>query len=373
MTLFGLAYLFAFSSNALYGPFAPAALLAAGIGAGTIGHAGAVQSAARVLAQPLWGGLADRTKTGLRLSALSYALGALSFVWLAFSRSETGIVLGYFLFGVLGGAGTPLLDSTVIHTAHGDRARFARVRVMGTIGFGLTTVVVSGLREAKLMGDDPNVVFLGAAAFFSGSALMLLLAHPSRELSVADEARDVPNKTAFFLLAAIAMLQWASHGAYNVFIVPVGAALGMTPWSVGIAIFSGLCVEALTMHYAHRIHTSATKTLVLATLAASLRWLLYPFATNTIAFVGLSALHGVSFGLFFPTVVAEVARLAGPGGRHRAQSTVASLSFGLGSGLGTFIAGTAFEAYGPAACFWSMLPLSIGATALCLSRSFFEA
>jgi MFS transporter, PPP family, 3-phenylpropionic acid transporter len=355
--IFGLGYFLAFAASALYGPLAPSALMAIGFGAAAIGHASGLLSFVRIVAQPLWGNAADKTGRGQELAALSFALGAITLFAIAFARTEGGLSLGYVMLGAFGGSGVTLLDGTVIESVAGDRSRFSRIRVLATLGYAVTTLLVSALRDASLISTRPGAVFLPASVLFALTATLLVW-HPQPRATHVVVEPAVFARGPFAKLVVIATLQWASHAAYTLFVMPLGAAQGLRPFSIGLAIFAGLTIEALVMHNAHRIRTSAETTFAIVTLLATLRWLLYPFAQGPVAFIALSMLHGMTFGLFFPTLVAETSRLAGSRSRHRAQSLATSIIFGVGGAAGTFLAGMMLDRYGAAACWWSMAPLS---------------
>jgi len=104
-------------------------------------------------------------------------------------------------------------------------------------------------------------------------------------------------------------------------------------------------------------------------MGAVVRWALYPFATSAPAFIASSALHGITFGVFYPTLVAATARIAGKRARHRAQSLMTSLSFDIGGAIGMPYAGWVFQRYGADWCWWAMVRFGVFACMLAASGS----
>jgi PPP family 3-phenylpropionic acid transporter len=141
------------------------------------------------------------------------------------------------------------------------------------------------------------------------------------------------------------MLLWASHQAYSAYLVPLAAQRGAEPWAVGVAIGLAIVSEAVAMLVTSRLvaRFGASRILVAASASSVLRWSLLAVTTGTASFLALHALHGLTFGIFFPTLVAAVAARVPEHARQGAQGLLASIAFGLGGGLGAMIAGDVLD------------------------------
>jgi MFS family permease len=71
-------------------------------------------------------------------------------------------------------------------------------------------------------------------------------------------------------------------------------------------------------------------------------------------------LHGVSFGLFFITLVGLVAERAPPELRQASQGVISSVCFGLGGFLGSALSGAILERTQSAPLVWSAMALIAG-------------
>ena len=138
---------------------------------------------------------------------------------------------------------------------------------------------------------------------------------------------------------------WIHNNIYRCFITPLATSRGLPEWSVGYSLAAAIVVEAIMLRESGRFTTrfGARRVLVGVVAITVVRWLLMAVCIDPTFFVVLSALHGITFGLFFGTFVQLVAERTPPEMRQAAQGTIGSGSFGLGGALGSLIVGYVFE------------------------------
>jgi MFS family permease len=146
---------------------------------------------------------------------------------------------------------------------------------------------------------------------------------------------------------------WASHLAYASFITPLAISVGLPEWTVGVSIAAGLLIEAAVFSHGGRwiARFGAQRLLVGTVIITVLRWLALSVATSAPAFIGLHALHGITFGVMYVTLVHLLGERVPAELRQTAQTTLGSTALGLGGVAGALAAGNAI-AHGGAQQAW---------------------
>ncbi len=323
-----------------------------------------------ILVQPLWGQIADRTGLRGRIVGL-LALGTAAGYVLLFRATSFSEFLVYTALLAL--FFPALMPSCVAATfaALDDRSgtSFGRVRVLGTIGFGVSVGslpwLLSALRSRQpeifatptLSGHgEPGleVIFLGAAALVSVAAIagfslprlgsMALRAEPG-------EWRVLLRNHLFVRLIVFTFLAYlANQGPMVLFPMLVRAQGG------GLEAVSEMWLIMLTLEVplvyffgAGLARLGPRGVIAIGIAASSLRWTVSALADD-LAWVYLAqALHGVMVWgvilgapVYLDRVIPERLRSTG-------QALLAMVGIGLGSMLSNWTAGVLIDAVGPKA------------------------
>ncbi|MBM4298185.1 MAG: MFS transporter, partial [Deltaproteobacteria bacterium] len=108
----------------------------AGLTGSQVGIVLAISPLIGMIAQPLWGQIADRTGARGRTLALLTLGTAFGYLWLGVARGFSSIVIAMVALALVGTAVFPLMTSVslaILRSA--GRHAFGHVRVWGTIGF----------------------------------------------------------------------------------------------------------------------------------------------------------------------------------------------------------------------------------------------
>jgi PPP family 3-phenylpropionic acid transporter len=366
-------YLSSFAAAGLFGPMVPAALLGAGFSAGAIANAIAAQNTIRVIAPTFWGQLADRSHRPSAIAAASFFCAALCHLSILFADTPLPLILCYALLGFAGTSGTAIVDGLVLSALEQravERKRFGRIRVAGTIGFAVSTLLVGYFRTTGTLASITRpAVLLPSAVLMTIAAIMIATTHVQRATAserTPTRFTQLMQNRPYLLLVLFTFFHWASHATYTIFIVPLADARGLSPLAVAIAITLGLVVEGVLMHRSDRLLGSGSGkgALCFVAVIGAVRWLGFAVdfgspALNTAAFLFFSACHGLSFGFFYPLIVNLVSGTVEEGQRHSALSVLVAMSFGLGGAAGAAAAGHLMEHFGVAATWAGMLPFSL--------------
>ena len=236
------------SVNGTVLPYATVLLIEAGLAPALLGPLAAIAAIITLLTAPAWGRLGDRHGRR-RVLAVAFLVGAP-----IAAAHATGIVaviaVAYLAWAGISSSFIPLTDSLVLARLHGDRSRFARVRV-GASGMYMVVVVAIGVlvSATALRWTAPGVVGTVLCLLATGVLLARLrgefltgrgAAVPGETGLVAGIIAGVRRNRSF--LVGLAMVFCGSN-APAIFTGPRVAEVGGTGWEIGLAIAAGTLVE----------------------------------------------------------------------------------------------------------------------------------
>lgn len=342
------AYVLAFASGGIQLPLTSTAMAGVGMSMGAVGWMWASRSVMGILGPILWGILSDRRGDARPFTIAALLSGSVLLVALSLTTTAPAAIILFGLYGLLCGPSGSLIDGMVL-TALGDaKHRFGRWRMWGTLGFGVTAVGSAILVDRGLIEPLPHVLFPICAVLtgLGGLALFFVPRLPRPALGRVRDVWPVLKRPDMVALFATSTLLWCSHIGYSSFITPLATSRGLPESSVGYSLAAAIVVEAIMLRETGRFTTrfGARPVLVGVVAVTVVRWLLMSVCVDPAFFVALSALHGITFGLFFGTFVQLVAERTPPEMRQAAQGIIGSGSFGLGGALGSVLVGHIFEA-----------------------------
>ena len=99
----------------------------------------------RLLASPLWGGVADKWLGTARLLRINTFVATFAMTALALSSSVGAIVVTFALWAFFSSSLVPLAEAGTYRMLAGRAANFGYVRVFGSIGFAVAAALVAAL------------------------------------------------------------------------------------------------------------------------------------------------------------------------------------------------------------------------------------
>ena len=344
----GIVYFLNFASLGIQLPFTALAMQDAGSGPVVVGAMWGARSLTGAITPVFWGLLADRLGGARPLVIGAFVCGAAILMGLSTAPGPAMAIGLFALFGIFANPANSLVDGMTL-LALGPRAhRFGRMRAIGTVGFGVGTLTASILIERAILPGSAGALFPLCAGLTLSAGLVVAVVVPSIPrpglTRFADVTRALRQPVLFWLIAAGSLL-WASHAGYVSFLSPLTALAGLPPSAVGLAVGAAVTVETIAMFAAPAIvrRIGAPATMIVCAVVAVLRWLLTPACDTPLSYAAINSLHGISFGLFFVVIVAEVARRVPDALRQASQGLLSSLSLGVGGVVGGLFVGTLLE------------------------------
>jgi PPP family 3-phenylpropionic acid transporter len=335
-------------------PYLPVYYRSIGLSLGEIGLLGSLAAAVGLLGAPLWGTLADRHPTSRVMLPAAATLAALAALGLALARQPVAIAGAVIATSIALGGITPILDTRALEVVSGDRDRYGRLRVWGSIGFVVVVWLTGFLVERAGIAS----LFTVYVPLLVLTAVVTLLLHgggrtgpPLPRLSGMGLVLRQPALRAF-LLASFAV--WSASMAINAFFSLHLLAIGAPGELVGSAWALGAVVEVPIM-WAYPLLAArfgARRLLVAGAAAFALRAVALPLLVNPVPAALTMLLHGAGFGLLLVGGVTYVSRHAPAGAAATTQGILAAVIFSLSMIVGPGLGGLAAGAWSLPVMFW---------------------
>jgi len=296
---------------------------------------------------PLVTGLADRTnRHGLIMSVslLGLVCGLLLFPYVKTFMLLLGLVIVYSVFF---SATMPLADSATMFMLGERKDLYGRIRLGGTVGFGIVATVAGAL----VQNHGLKAAFWSAAGLFFIALLVsqkLVHGEESGKPVVRGRASDLLKNPHFLLFLLLGLSGGISFATINAYLFPYMKELGAGESIMGLALTVGTIAEMPVLFFVSgfikRFQPYAV--VVFALAMTGLRFLLLAVATTPLLVLFSQLLNGFSFPLVAVAGVTYSDEQAPQGFRATAQGLFSAAMGGIGAAVGGFAGGLLFEQVG---------------------------
>ena len=300
-----------------------------------------------LVAAPFWTSVADATHRHRLIMSLGIGVALVSILIM---QSITTFVLIFiiiliynFFFAPVGS----LADSATIAMLGDDRGMYGRIRLGGTIGWGVIAPI------AGVMVDN-----YGLKVAFGGSSLFMLINLFVAQNVVHDSTEHVKSNSQgiryfltdrrwllFLFLAFLGGLGALSVASY---LFPYMAEMGSSESMMGIASMIATVTELPIFFFGNRLvkRFGSRGLFVMVLVLLGIRSLLFAWASTPFAVLVLQTFGGTLFPAMWLAGVAYADEHAPAGLKSTAQGLFGAVSFGVGSAVGGFIGGLLLESIG---------------------------
>lgn len=350
-TRLGLLYFFFFGALGSLLPFMSLIFSEQGLSPAKIGLLMMLLPASNLVIPPVWGMLADSRSAHIPALVLALVGTAAFTVCLIPSWSFGALALLMVGFSIFRAPVTALLDAITHAHLTGRLEEFGLIRLWGSVGFLFTSGLFGFLRDTL----TPSSPLLGTALFLLLGAICALRVPPppaspvNRSAAGAIRALKRPGIGLFFVTVAI---YYCSHATFDAFVSLHLRSLGFSDTFIGAMWSFGVAVEVALMTVAPAIlrRLSPERTLILASLAAALRWAILSGAETPFWVLLQQPLHGLTFGLWYLACAGWVQSRAPHDLRATFQSLLISF-MGAGMLVGYGVGGSILEHRGGSALY----------------------
>ncbi|WP_341278601.1 MFS transporter [Paenibacillus sp. FSL H8-0537] len=341
-------YLFTGLAGGLFNPYLTTLLVHQGMSAGQVGMMMSLGTLLSIIVQPFWGYMVDRYRQTKLVLICSIGMPAV-LAYFYNVQLFALLVIVYTTSIIFSVTQSPIADSYAVTAAREGHTSYGTIRSLGSLGTALGGyaggLYLSFFHITQLW--LPFFIFSAA-----GVAMVLTLSNKSDSyrttVSLTEGFKKMLSNRNFlwFLVACFFVNQTLT--AYNSFFVLSFQEAGGSFSMVGFALLLASMTNVPSMLLAAKIiaKLGRERTLVIAAFAYALRWAvqwLFPYPP---VMIGIQALHGLSFGLFYVAAVEYVANVSGKEMQATGQSVFNMVFVGLGGIIGNLLNGFLYNAGG---------------------------
>lgn len=317
-----------------------------------VGAVMGIGSLVAIFAQPLWGIVSDKRKTVKKMILLFIVITAALSAWLFEVRHVELLMFVMIVFSVFHTALPALTDSLSVSAAVKYKRSYGFFRLWGDVGIGAGALGIGAL-IAFLGMDRLSWIYIGALAICFCFALRIEDA-PAKPVQLDRQSflRLFRNPSLIRVLL-IALLFSLPHRMNDALLGIYMSSLGANESQVGqawtVATFSSIPAFLVTGYILRKWNEWATLAVVGVLYAG--RWLLVGLAHDPGIVVILQALQGITFPVFFVTIVQLVTRIVPSELRTTGQTTLAAVFGGIAGMTGSAGGGWIMDHFSPSAAY----------------------
>lgn len=340
-------YLLYFAAMSSAMPFFVLFYQGLGFSGAQIGLLTGVPPLVTLVASPFWTTLADARQWHRLVMGVGIIAAALVIFLLPSLTSFIVVFLAIILLNTFIAPVSSLGDSATMHMLGEERAMYGRVRLGGTIGWGVFAPVAGALAEN----------FGLRTAFWTFSAIMLLNFFVSQKLVYSSqEANNAPSGGIRIFLTSrrwisfffIAFLGGVGSFSVVAYLFPYMAELGASESTMGLALTIATLSELPIFFLAHRLvrRFGSYGLFTLTLIMFGIRCLLFAAADTPSLVLLVQAFGGMIFPAMWTAGVSYAHENAPAGLKSSAQGLFGAMSFGVGSAFSGFVGGPLLESIG---------------------------
>jgi len=332
-------YFFFFSILGIMVPYLGVFFDSRGFNAQEIGFLLAILMATRIVAPNVWAAVADRTGMRSELIKIGSCAGALTYTSFFYDGSFIYLAISLTIYTFFWNSILAQLEVITLETL-GDKAeRYGSIRSWGSVGYII--LVISGGLAIDHWG--PEVLPYMGMVLFLGLFICSLPLPTNRSvvLKKSERPKLTFNKSLVWFLLSAMLLQMSVGPFYGFFVLYL-KQVGYSETIAGMLVALGVLAEIVIFFYSSRLirQYGIRVLLVVSILLTAIRWLLLAFGVEHISLLIISQLlHAFTFGLVHSASIHFIHRHFNVSHRSTGQALYASVSFGVGGAIGTWVSG----------------------------------
>lgn len=358
-----IAYAAALGINGILLPFFPVWLKSISLNDVEIGLILSIPIVLRVISGPLAGFLADRLQERARVLLISAGLSIATALALMVADGFWMVLVIFSLQGVVFAPFMPVLESITVMGVRRWGFRYGSIRVWGSIGFVVTTLMAG----PAISHFGSGIVPLAAALVFSTLLVAALVVprlgraatHPAAQ--AAGEVAPASVRPDLTLLMIGATLVQSTHGMYYAFSGIHWQEMGFTGGQIGILWSAGVVAEILFFFVSGAVarRVSPTALIVIGSVVAIGRWVLFAQPLGFAASLVLQCSHAFTFAFLHFGVQQKIVEVVHESRESAVQGTFFFYSGGF-LAASTFLSGVIYRQFGQDGYYAMALVAAIG-------------
>jgi PPP family 3-phenylpropionic acid transporter len=296
---------------------------------------------------PLWTGLADARRRHRLIMSIAILMGVIALFVYPLLNAFVPIVVLVILLNTFLAPVQPFTDSATMFMLADEKEMYSRIRLGGTIGYGLVASIAGVL-----------VTKYGLKLAFWGSASLLFLVFIISQKLVygqlkADDpaggsVRTLLTNPHWLLFLTVAFAGGLSLAATNNYFFPYMKELGAKESTMGLALAIGTIAEIPVLFFGNRLIKlfKSYRLLMLAMVVTGIRLLLFAVSGTPSVVLFVQLLNGLTFATMWVAGVSYADENAPVSMSTTAQGQFSAMVLGFGNAVGGFMGGLLLESMG---------------------------
>ena len=292
----------------------------------------------------VFGMLADRSKYKNTVLSILLTMISITSALFFFGKSFSYLVFVMIVFWTFMGSLVPVSDSIALERAGKEGWRYAIVRLCGTSGFGLLSLIAGYLADENIMYIFVALVAVSVIALVISFFLPKVEGHQSKREKIS--LFRVFEDRYFLVFQFMSLVMWITMGFNNAYVgIYMTDNLSGTKAMLGYANVCAIIFEIFFLIFASRIMKkfSVPQLLFFGLFSAGLRWLLTGLTESPIALIFVFLLHGACIMPIVFTLTTYVATTVRPELQASGQAVSTIVSSGIGRMIGSLGGGYLVE------------------------------
>jgi MFS transporter, PPP family, 3-phenylpropionic acid transporter len=348
MVLPSMFYFLYFGAISILFPFMALFYKSQGLTGGQIGLLAAISPIISFFGAPLWTGTADATHRH-KLIAMVSIVGVVTIAFIFPGvASFGGLLLMISLYAFFGAPTGSLVDSAVLTLLVDRKERFGRIRLWGTIGYGVVAPFAGNLVGRLGL----KWAFWGYAILMLGG-LLIITRIPFRQsrsnTSFRGGMRVQFANQPWMLFMVMVFIAGIGMATINNYLFVYMQGLGASKTLMGFALTVSTISEVPAMFFSDRLlrRFGARGMLIIAMTAIGLRLICYSLTTQPWVVLVIQLVHGLTFAAIFTAGVYYADQIAPPGMKATTQGMFNGTMMGFGSATGGLLGGLLLDRFSP--------------------------
>jgi PPP family 3-phenylpropionic acid transporter len=295
-----------------------------------------------LFAAPFWTNVADATHRHRLVMSLGITVSAVSVLLLQNMETFAIIFVTVLVFNIFFSPVASLSDSATMAMLGKDRAMYGRVRLGGTIGWGLFALIAGTM----ISNYGLKIAFWGFAFF---TFINLIIAQKLVYDNTTGHGVSRNNSGIRYFLTSrrwqlflfSAFLGGLGSASVATFLAPYMTGLGANESLIGLAIMIATLTELPVFFFGNRLlnRFSSQRLFLVSLFLMGIRSILYAVIKTPAAVFIVQVFGGMLFPAMWLAGVAYADEHAPAGLKSTAQGLFGAVSFGFGSAVGGFLGG----------------------------------
>jgi predicted MFS family arabinose efflux permease len=289
---------------------------------------------------PLWTGLADATRRHRLIMSLAILAGVIVLIVFPLLKVFASILLIAILLNFFVGPVTSFVDSATMFMLVDEKEMYGRIRLGGTIGWGLAAPI------SGVLVQNYGLKY----AFWGSAGLFLLGFFISQKLVYGTSRVDTPTSgrirmlltdPRWLLFLTVAFAGGVALAALNNYFFPYMKELGADESTMGLALTVGTLSEIPVLFFGNHLikRLKSHGLLMLAMIIIGFRMVLFGVSGTPSLALFIQLLNGLGFPAMWMAGVSFAHENAPEGMTSSAQGLFGAMVMGFGMAVGGFIGG----------------------------------